>query len=220
MKFLVAYKKRRPVYFLSESRDVFSLQRMFKNKLETDFFLQPTEIVAQLLLGKILIHETKQGITAGRIVETEAYLAKNDPACHAARGKTARNAAMFGPAGTAYIYLIYGIHYCFNVVTAKIGEGEAVLVRALEPLTGLDLMRKRRGQAPLEKLASGPGNLCRAMGINLTHNGHDLRQPPLYLADDGYEAKEIITTTRIGISQAKDLPLRFYLADNPYVSRK
>lgn len=196
------------------------MKRMYKNSLQRDFFTHPTPTVARMLLGKILIRESEQGITAGRIVETEAYLFKNDPACHAARGETARNAAMFGPAGTAYVYLIYGIHYCFNVVTARKGEGEAVLIRALEPLVGLDLMRQRRGQVPLRKLASGPGNLCRAMAINVAHNGHDLRRPPLYLADDGYEAKEIITTTRIGISQATDLPLRYYLADNPYVSRK
>lgn len=199
---------------------MFSVRRMFQSSLGADFFAHPTQTVARMLLGKVLVHETRQGVTAGRIVETEAYLFANDPACHAARGKTARNAAMFGPAGTAYIYLIYGMHYCFNVVTAKVGEGEAVLIRALEPLVGLELMYERRGRVPREKLASGPGNVCRAMGINLEHNGHDLCRPPLYLADDGYKAGKIITTTRIGISQAKELPLRFYVADNPYVSRK
>ncbi|NLZ92911.1 MAG: DNA-3-methyladenine glycosylase [Firmicutes bacterium] len=196
------------------------MKRTYTKYLDNNFYSATTENVARSLLGKVLVHETTEGVTAGRIVEVEAYLSRGDAACHAARGQTMRNAPMFGPAGTVYVYLIYGIHYCFNVVTGQIGEGEAVLIRALEPLLGLQTMFKRRGTDNLKKLASGPGNLCRAMGINLTHNGHDLRCPPLYIADDNFQATEIVTTTRIGISSAADLPLRFYLAHNPYISRK
>ncbi|NLZ38451.1 MAG: DNA-3-methyladenine glycosylase [Firmicutes bacterium] len=196
------------------------MKRTHCQPLEQNFYSASTVEVARSLLGKVLVHETEGEVTAGRIVEVEAYLSHGDEACHAARGQTARNAPMFGPAGTAYVYLIYGIHYCFNVVTGKVGEGEAVLIRALEPLLGLQTMFRRRGSDNLKKLTSGPGNLCRAMGINLTHNGHDLRYPPLYIIADNFQTAEIVTTTRIGISSAVNLPLRFYLAHNPYVSRK
>ena len=189
-------------------------------RLQLSFYQEPTVDMARALLGKLLVHKTGDGTTAGRIVETEAYLFYNDPACHAARGETPRNKAMFAQAGTAYVYLIYGIHYCFNVVTGSIGEGEAVLVRALEPVLGLELMAKRRGTDVSKQLASGPGKLCQAMAINSKHNGTDLTCGSLYLADDGNEPEEIIATTRIGISVATDLPLRFYVSGNPYVSRK
>ncbi|NLN07838.1 MAG: DNA-3-methyladenine glycosylase [Firmicutes bacterium] len=196
------------------------MQCTYRANLQAGFYDRPTVEVARLLLGKILVHHSPEGITAGRIVETEAYLAEEDPACHAARGMTRRNAPMFGPAGTAYIYLIYGVHYCFNVVTGKEGEGEAVLIRALEPLCGLDLMQARRNVKERAKLCSGPGNLCRAMKITPLLNGHLLSRPPLYLASDGFAGFETVTTTRVGISRAADLPLRFYIAGNPYVSRK
>ncbi|HHX74615.1 MAG TPA: DNA-3-methyladenine glycosylase [Firmicutes bacterium] len=196
------------------------MKRRYKANLPAGFYDRPTAEVARLLLGKILVHHSPEGLTAGRIVETEAYLAQEDPACHAARGMTRRNAPMFGPAGTAYIYLIYGVHHCFNVVTGKEGEGEAVLIRALEPLCGLDLMQARRNVGHKTKLCSGPGNLCRAMKITPLLNGHPLSRPPLYLAADGYEGFETVTTTRVGISLAAELPLRFYIAGNPCVSRK
>ena len=189
-------------------------------KLPKSFFQQPTTDVARGLLGKVITHKTAEGTAAGRIVEVEAYLYREDPACHASKGKTARNAAMFGPAGTAYVYLIYGMYYCFNVVTALAGEGEAVLVRALEPLTGLELMAARRSTNDVRQLASGPGKLCQALAINRKQDGLDLTDSPLMLTDDGFLADNIITTTRIGISVAVDLPLRFYVAGNPYISRK
>ena len=194
---------------------------MKSKRLAASFYNGKTEEVARRLLGKILVHESLEGTTAGRIVEVEAYLSEGDPACHASRGKTKRNAPMFGPPGTAYVYLIYGIHYCFNVVTAPEGIGEAVLVRALEPVAGLDLMAVRRGGLEGKySLCKGPGNLCAAMGIAKLHNSHDLSRVPLYLADDGKVCGEIVTATRIGISQAAELPLRFYLANSPCVSRK
>jgi DNA-3-methyladenine glycosylase len=189
-------------------------------RLTVRFFAKPTVEVACSLLGKILVHASAAGIAAGRIVETEAYLFHQDPACHAARGKTTRNAAMFGPPGTAYVYLVYGLYHCFNVVTGKAGEGEAVLIRSLEPLSGLELMASRRGTTDTRLLASGPGRLCQALAINLLQNGADLSAGPLYLAEDGYPKAEINTTGRIGIRVAADLPLRFYIAGNPFVSRK
>jgi DNA-3-methyladenine glycosylase len=191
-----------------------------KNILKPKFYEGTTIDVACALLGKALVHETAAGITAGRVVEVEAYLYQGDPACHAARGRTARNDAMFGPAGTAYVYQIYGIHFCFNVVTSHKGHGEAVLVRALEPLVGCELMALRRGIRAEKQLCSGPGKLCRAMAIDLGQNGASLSQNPLYLADDGFTAGDIVRTTRVGISAGIALPLRFYLADNPYISRK
>jgi DNA-3-methyladenine glycosylase len=196
------------------------MEGRYTQRLADDFYQRSTVEVARALLGKILVHEGAAGVTAGRIVEVEAYLFHNDAACHAARGQTARNAPMFGPPGTAYVYLIYGIHYCFNVVTGAEGEGEAVLVRALEPLVGLEIMAERRGTAAINKVAAGPGNLCRAMAITKEHNGHNLHDPPLYLADDGYVVSELVTTTRVGISAAADLPLRFYIAHNTFISRK
>lgn len=188
--------------------------------LSTIFYTRPTPEIARALLGKVLVHHTVEGVTAGRIVETEAYLFRGDPACHAARGRTQRNEAMFGSQGTAYVYLIYGMYHCFNVVTAKEGEGEAVLIRALEPLQGLPLMAARRGCNNERLLTSGPGRLCQAMAINSRLNGVDLSTEPLYLTDDNYQTKEIITATRIGISVGVELPLRFYLAGNRFVSRK
>lgn len=189
-------------------------------RLEMSFFERPTIKIARSLLGKILVHASQAGVAAGRIVETEAYLFHHDPACHAARGKTNRNAAMFGPPGTAYVYLVYGLHYCFNVVAGKAGVGEAVLVRSLEPLSGLDLMASRRGTPKMRLLSSGPGRLCQALGIGEAQNGADLSAGSLFLAEDGYPEAEIITTGRVGINVAADLPLRFYIAGNPFVSRK
>lgn len=163
----------------------------------------------------------------GRIVETEAYLSRNDPACHAHRGMTKRNAAMFGRAGTSYIYLIYGMYYCFNVVTASEGKGEAVLIRALEPVSGLELMQQRRGTSVLRHLCSGPGKLVIAMGMHAGLNGAPLDAAPLrVLPRDAFPERypkqgrpRIVTTTRIGIRQGAELPLRFYLAGNSFVSR-
>jgi DNA-3-methyladenine glycosylase len=191
-------------------------------KLTENFYTQDTITVAKALLGTYLVHESKEGITVGRIVETEAYL-WGDPACHAYRRKTKRNATMFGPAGNAYVYQIYGIHYCINVVTAPEGVGEAVLIRALEPINGIDLMQLRRGIEVWKNLCNGPGKLVQAMGISRSMDGISLLGEDIYIlsADtlpDKNTKFDIITTTRIGITQGVELPYRFYISGNACVS--
>jgi DNA-3-methyladenine glycosylase len=173
-------------------------------------------------LGQILCRHCEEGLAAGVIVETEAYLSSGDEACHASRGQTRRNAAMFGPPGRAYIYFIYGNHFCFNAVTGPPGLGEAVLVRALEPLAGIDLMERRRGGASAKvNLTNGPGKLCQALSVDGSLNGQDLRLPPLWIATSGGSAGafEITSAPRVGISRAVEKLLRFYITDNQYVSR-
>ncbi|MBL7661823.1 DNA-3-methyladenine glycosylase [bacterium] len=178
-----------------------------------------TPKVAQLLLGALLIHDTPQGTTAGRIVETEAYLFKNDPACHAHRGQTKRNAVMFGPAGRAYVYLCYGMYELFNVVTNREGVGEAVLIRALEPLVGIEIMQKRRRQKSLRQLCSGPGKLVQAMGIRRQQSGQELSSGNLRIELPRPARRQKITRTkRIGITQGAELNLRYYLSGSEFVS--
>lgn len=188
--------------------------------LPVSFYARETSLVAGELLGKLMVHRSPEGPTAGIIVETEAYL-QGDPACHGYRGLTARNRAMFGPPGRAYIYFTYGMHYCFNVVTAAPGVGEAVLIRALEPVAGIDLMRKRRGREKLRELCSGPAKLVRAMGIGPGLYGHNLsREPLLILKGENIPPHRVVAAPRVGISVATELPLRFYIEGNEYVSKR
>lgn len=187
--------------------------------LDRAFFARDTAEVARDLLGYKLLHHQPEGVTAGLIVETEAYL-QGDPACHASRGMTPRNRPMFGPPGFAYVYFIYGLYYCFNVVTASKGVGEAVLIRALEPVTGFDLMRQRRSRSKITELCSGPARLAQAMGIGRAQNEADLTGNDLFIAGPRLWPQEITTTTRIGIRQGEDLPLRFYVIGNSFVSKK
>jgi DNA-3-methyladenine glycosylase len=184
------------------------------------FFSGPAPEVARALLGSVLIHTTDEGTVAGRIVETEAY-DQSDAASHSARGRTPRNAAMFGPGGHAYVYRSYGIHWCMNVSCGPDGFGAAVLLRALEPLEGLPLMASRRGLAevlPLQ-LCRGPGNLTQAMGIVGAHNGVDLLGGALRLVPgEKVEARRVWVGPRIGITKAAEVPWRFAVLDSAYVS--
>ena len=178
------------------------------------FFNQSTIDLAKALLGKYLV----LGNLKGLIVETEAYLYRDDPGCHASRGQTARNAPMFGPAGHTYVYLIYGMYHCFNIVSGKTGEGEAVLIRALEPVEGIPIMQKRRKTAKIENLCSGPGKLTQAFGITKKHNNLSLINGPLHVYDSKIKP-EISVSTRIGLSIGKELELRFFINNNKFVSR-
>ncbi len=194
------------------------------------FFEEPVEQVAPRLLGKVLVHKTPAGLLAGRIVEVEAYLGPHnnppDPAAHSHRGPTPRNQVLFGPAGHAYVYAIYGRYFCMNVTCEIAGQAGCILVRALEPVptAGLDQMALNRGLAvgasPRE-LTSGPSRLCQALGLTrLGHNELDLLDAasPLQLRDDGFEVVKVAVTPRIGISHAVDWPLRFAIADHACVS--
>jgi len=175
--------------------------------------------VAQRLLGCYLVRELDGQKLVGKIVETEAY-DQTDAASHSYRGRTPRTDIMFGPAGYLYVYFTYGMHYCCNIVTGPDGYGGAVLIRALEPLEGLEAMRERRHGLNDSNLTNGPAKVCQAFGIDKTLNGHDLRQEPLYLIiNPAISPQEIVQTTRIGISQAKDVPWRFYVFGSPYTSR-
>lgn len=195
--------------------------------LPQTFYGQDTITVAKNLLGCYLVHLEGEETTLGRIVETEAYLV-NDPAAHSFIGKTKRNSVLFGPVGHAYVYFIYGMHYCFNVVTGQEGKGEAVLIRALEPLQGIALMKKRRRIEKLALLCNGPARLTEALDITLLLNGIPLFDsgpiqiwsPESLPSSPVIGDADIVQTTRIGIVKARELPLRFYLKGNSYISRK
>ena len=187
--------------------------------LPPSFYDRPTELVARELLGAVLECRTEAGVASGRIVETEAYLGPDDPACHAVAGRTERTWHLHGPPGIAYVYFIYGVHWCFNAVTREEGHGSAVLVRALEPLDGLELMRQRRGNVKDALLTNGPGKLCQALGIDAAMNGRRLdRRPIRILAGDAVSSSDVEVTARIGITKAADWPLRYLIRGNPHVS--
>lgn len=189
------------------------------------FYDRPTLTVARALLGKVLVHRTAEGVASGMIVETEAYIGEGDPACHAARGPTPRNAPLYGRPGFAYVYLNYGIHYLVNAVTEAEGRPAAVLIRALAPIDGIDLMRARRsadrtGDTPTDvnRLCNGPGNLTRALGIALGENRLDLTGSALTVEDRGRGAGRVSCGPRIGIRVAVERPWRFWIAAHPAVS--
>jgi len=195
--------------------------------LAAGFYARPTLDVARELLGKVLVHKTADGITSGMIVEAEAYIGEDDPACHAAAGRTTRNAPLYGPPGLAYVYLNYGLHDMVNAVTEADGHPAAVLIRALEPLEGLPLMRRRRAQAPWRKgkatvpdheLCRGPGNLTRAMGITLADNLRPLTLGALTIQDQGRPIPLVVWDGRIGIRVGADRPWRASIAGHRSVS--
>jgi DNA-3-methyladenine glycosylase len=199
--------------------------------LERSFFNRDPEAVARGLLGKILVRREMGRGRAGRIVEVEAYLGSNDAAAHAAAGETARNRVLFGPPGHAYVYFTYGMHFCLNVSCMPEGQAGCVLIRALEPVAGLASMAVARGMAlpnrkvprELRLLASGPGRLCEAMDITRERdNGKDVtsRRSDLWIGDDCYVPPGIIRTSRIGITKSREMPLRYLIAGNEFVSGK
>ncbi|MDB4873569.1 MAG: 3-methyladenine glycosylase [Gemmatimonadetes bacterium] len=189
--------------------------------LPKKFYARETEQVARDLLGAVLECQTPDGVAAGRIVETEAYIGEHDLACHAAAGRTSRTAPLYGPPGIAYVYFIYGMYWCFNAVTRAEHEPSAVLVRAVEPVVGIELMRRRRPRVRRDvDLTNGPGKLCLALGIVGEHNWLPLQRPPLLIrAGDPVPDERVTVTPRIGITQAADWPLRWFITDNPYVSK-
>lgn len=169
----------------------------------------------------MLVCRTELGLTAGRIVETEAYVGEHDLACHAAAGRTTRTDPLYGEPGTSYVYFVYGVHWCFNAVTRPAGLPSAVLVRAVEPLDGVTLMRARRVAARRDvDLTNGPGKLCQAMGITGAHNRLTLQRPPIQIVrGEPVADRDVEVTPRIGITQCADWPLRWVISGNPYVSR-
>jgi DNA-3-methyladenine glycosylase len=185
------------------------------------FYLDPPDLVAQKLLGKLLV----RGDMVGRIVEVEAYFGEADAASHAFPGKTARNAVLFGPPGHAYVYFIYGMYFCLNVSCEREGRAGGILFRALEPIRGLEAMARNRGldTTRVALLTSGPGRLCQAFGVTRERdNGADLTSPKsdLQIRDDGFLASDVQVTPRIGISKDAARLARFLLADNPFVSKR
>jgi DNA-3-methyladenine glycosylase len=200
-------------------------------KLPRRFYDRPTLDVAGELVGKVLVHNRNGVVTSGMIVEVEAYIGESDPACHAAPGPTPRNAPLYGPPGFAYVYLNYGIHALVNVVTEPEGSPAAVLIRALDPIDGIDVMRRRRarqmkGRRPprspdpvaTHELCRGPGNLTMAMGITLADNRVDLAGARLFIEDRGFRGGRVMWGARIGIRVGTEHPWRASLADHPAVS--
>ncbi len=190
-----------------------------RSRLGSDFFAAETAVLARGLIGTLLVHELGEQRLVGRIVETEAYLSEGDPASHSAAGKTARNASMFGSPGDIYVYLSYGLHHCLNVVTAREGVGEAVLIRALEPIEGLEEMGARRAVDSPRALCSGPGKLVQALGISREQDGGSFLAGSLYLESEAGAHFKVNAGPRIGISKATELELRFTLAGSPFLSR-
>jgi DNA-3-methyladenine glycosylase len=182
------------------------------------FYERPTIDVARDLLGQVLVSVTPEGRTTGRIVETEAYLGAEDPASHAARLRTGRVKAMWGEPGIAYVYRSYGIHAMLNVVTEPLGATGAVLIRALEPVVGIDLMRVRRGVDEVRLLCSGPGKLCQALAIGLDLHGTDLATSNRLWIAPGKSPSNVSTSSRIGISRGQAHPWRYWITGNPHVS--
>jgi DNA-3-methyladenine glycosylase len=191
-------------------------------KLPRSFYEQATVDVAKQLLGKYLVRNHSQGVTVGRIVETEAYIGPHDLACHASHGRTPRTEVMFGPAGHAYVYFVYGVHYMLNLVTEAFNHPAAVLIRALEPIDGIELMQTRRKTEKRRDLCSGPGKLCQAFAIDRSLNAADLCGDIIHVEDRGAPVPKLLAKPRIGVDYAgkwKDKPFRFLARGNEFVSR-
>ena len=194
-------------------------------KLKRSFFRRDTLKVAEELLGYVLVRRiTPQIVLKGRIVETEAYLGTQDPSCHSFSGKkTKRTQVMYLPGGVNYVYFTYGMHFCFNIITAEAEEPEAVLIRALEPLEGVEHMKKQRNKSQLQELCNGPAKLCQAFSVDKSFNGKDLEGDTLYIENKKTFHGEAVQTHRVGLSLNSDAhywPIRFYIPQNDFVSRK
>ena len=187
-------------------------------RLARSFFSRYTPDVAGDLLGRVLVREVGGSVLTARIVETEAYRGADDPASHSYRGMTKRTTVMFGEAGHAYVYFTYGNHYCLNLTAETEGVPGAVLIRAVEPLKGIEEMRRRRGVEELTNLTSGPGKLTKAMGIDLRLNGEDVVKSKELFVRDGHRTEEVVVSPRIGISSGQDKLWRYYLGGNAFVS--
>ncbi len=194
-------------------------KRLESRRLDRSFYARSHTEVARDLLGKILWHSSPGGDVAVRIVETEAYGGGDDPGSHGYRGKTRRNATMFGPPGHLYVYFTYGMHYCLNVVTGASGESSAVLIRAGEPLWGTELMAKRRGVSDIYNLASGPAKLAQALGVERSFDGVDLCASSIGIFDDDYLPWAVVQATRVGLSRDGGHLWRFCIEDNRFVSK-
>lgn len=194
----------------------------FGAPLPRAFYARNVVQVARGLLGRLLVHDTPGGVIAGRIVEVEAYRGASDPASHAWRGTTPRNRVMFGAPGHAYVYFTYGMHHCVNVGAEPAGRAAAVLVRAIEPVAGIELMMRARGSLPRERLARGPGCLTRALGLTRAHDGLDLTRGPLWISDlpPRRAGHRVTASPRIGIRRAREREWRFYLAGSAFVSAR
>jgi DNA-3-methyladenine glycosylase len=186
-------------------------------KLKREFYLRSTLRVAWNLLGTTIVYRHPHGVLAARIVETEAYIGEDDPACHAAVGRTARNDVMYGPGGFGYIYFIYGMYNCFNVVTERTGFPAAVLIRAVEPMGGEEIM-KANSPANCRLLTNGPGKFCRAYGLTRRQNGLDLTGSTLYIVERENYTPDVVITRRIGIKKGAEKPWRFYDRNSRFVS--
>jgi DNA-3-methyladenine glycosylase len=204
------------------------MKKLSSRKLKRSFYTRDVLIVARDLLGKILTREKNGTILKGRIVEVEAYDGRTDQAAHTYIGRTKRNEIMFNKGGYFYVYFTYGVHFCCNVVTGTEGEGTAVLIRAIEPLEGIEQMVLNRygrltvrNEKELYNLTSGPGKICQAFGIDRKDYGLDLTKDEIFLLDAaGISDSEVIVTRRIGIKKSEELPWRFYIKDNPFISGK
>ena len=189
-------------------------------KLSRFFYDRPTLEVARDLLGNRIVYKSGHGVLSARIVEVEAYIGQSDPACHAAPGPTRRNRVMFGKPGFSYIYFIYGMYYCFNIVTERVGFPAAVLLRAAEPVEGLELMLANSPGRDAQTILSGPGKFCRSFGLTTDYSGVDLTGSSLYLEDRGETVSHVFTSGRVGIKKAAHQKWRFYDADSPAVSKR
>jgi len=189
-------------------------------KIPQSFYAINTLDLAKALLGKIFCHHLNGIPLCGKIVETEAYITPHDEACHAHRGKTPRNAPMFGPAGSLYVYFTYGNHFMLNIVAEPEGNAAAVLIRALEPISGIEIMQTHRNMQEIKQLTNGPGKLTQALQINRRHSGLSLQSDVMFLCESNqYPPFEIGSSTRVGITKSRHFPWRYFIKHNPYVSK-